>query len=178
MTMDIQDGLTPYWKKQLPKVEETKPLMRRIGVHQVGSIMKNFRDGGRPYKWPGTHGASKTMRFTKKGKKVPGPVGRDTGKLMESTQIAHLTDNEVAVALGKLYGKFFHTGTKAHVIKQKRAPFLKFWMLGPGGKPLFVKALEVNHPGTKPRPVMVFQTSDEKWINDEVTKHIMDNLGG
>jgi hypothetical protein len=50
---------------------------------------------------------------------------------------------------GVKYGKYLEEGTPPHVIKPKKKPFLQFRVNGQ-----FVRTKKVNHPGTKPRPLL------------------------
>lgn len=62
------------------------------------------------------------------------------------------SDNEfkAVIKAGASHGIFIEEGTRAHIIKAKKANFLRFY--GKDGKPVFVK--KVNHPGTKASPFM------------------------
>lgn len=48
------------------------------------------------------------------------------------------------------HGLWVHDGTKPHIIRARRAPYLVFQVAGQ-----WRRAKEVRHPGTKPRPFLV-----------------------
>lgn len=54
------------------------------------------------------------------------------------------------LAHGVKYGRHLEDGTPPHIIRPKNKKALRW--TGPGGKPIFAK--RVNHPGTKPYPVV------------------------
>lgn len=65
---------------------------------------------------------------------------------------AEISGDKVVMYLahGVKYGNYLEEGTPPHKIKAKNKPFLKFRV---GGR--FVTAKEVNHPGTKPRAIVL-----------------------
>lgn len=181
LSVDIRDNFTPTIRASLAAISDVKPLLRIFGVRMVGSLKKNIRDEGRPEKWKGTHGKSYTLRFSSKGKEQHGRIGRDTGHMMNSIQVQDLTGNYVAVGPGVKHALYFDQGTKAHKITARRGKSLHFFWKGDsinkktgeiksGIHEAFPKA--VNHPGTIPRPFMLFQDSDQLFIDEETLKFI------
>lgn len=72
-----------------------------------------------------------------------------TGRLRGKIDIVDVGAFEKRVIARMPYSRFIEDGTKAHVIRPKRARFLRFYVAGET-----VFARRVNHPGTAKRPFM------------------------
>lgn len=76
-----------------------------------------------------------------------------TGKLLNSIKEQCLFSNDDFIGIvkaGASHAIFLEEGTRAHIIKPKKASCLRFY--GKDGKPVFAK--KVQHPGTDPSPFM------------------------
>jgi phage gpG-like protein len=89
-------------------------------------------------------------------------VHRRTGNLGRSIRPGALTDSYTIVQASANYAAYEEFGTRAHVIRPRRASRLAFPAAGSarlsgsvrrGGSLIF--ATKVNHPGTKPHPFLV-----------------------
>lgn len=87
-----------------------------------------------------------------------------TGNLRRTIHVASVSDTSATIAVSANYARFVHQGTRAHVIKPRRARILR-WPNGAGARRLtgtartgtrdFVFARVVHHPGTKANPFLV-----------------------
>ena len=81
-----------------------------------------------------------------------------TGKLHDSIKYKiDSTGYKVNINVGEAHAIFIEGGTKAHIIKPKRATCLRFMIAGK-----YVYAKKVHHPGTKAKPFL--STSMERSI--------------
>ena len=101
---------------------ETRPVMAAVGNLVVKSVRRNFREGGRPNKWP-------------ESKKPKGKTLIGTGALMKS--IHYELDNDgtaVTVMTGPMnYARTMQNGgsTAAHEIWYKNRQALRFFVFPP-----------------------------------------------
>lgn len=73
---------------------------------------------------------------------------RRSGNLRQSVITDRVSAYTHKVRVAKFYGKFIEEGTRAHVIRPKKAGGVLSFLAGGS----WVHARQVNHPGTKPYP--------------------------
>jgi phage gpG-like protein len=143
---------------------ETRPVMAAVGNLVVKSVRRNFREGGRPNKWP-------------ESKKPKGKTLIGTGALMKSIHYELDSDGTaVTVMTGPMnYARTMQNGgsTAAHEIWYKNRQALRFFR---NGTPVFYG--KVNHPGSHipARPYMMLQDEDEKKIKDMLVDHFVSEM--
>lgn len=141
-----------------------KPAMAAIGNLVAKSVKQNFREGGRPVRWPSS-------------KKPKGKTLIGTGALMKGIHYELDNDgNAVTVMTGaQKYAHIHQFGGSipAHDIKAKNRKALKFII---GGQVFYRKS--AHHPGANipARPYMLLQEEDETKIKDILANRIADEM--
>ena len=141
-----------------------KPAMAAIGNLVAKSVKQNFREGGRPVRWPSS-------------KKPKGKTLIGTGALMKGIHYELDSDgNAVTVMTGpQKYAHIHQFGGSipAHDIVAKNRRALRFTV---GGLTLYRKS--VHHPGSRipARPYMLLQDEDEVKIKDMLVDHLVGEM--
>lgn len=141
-----------------------KPAIAAIGNLVAKSVKQNFREGGRPVRWPSS-------------KKSKGKTLIGTGALMKGIHYELDNDgNAVTVMTGpQKYARIHQFGGSipAHDIVAKNRKALKFTI---GGQVFYRKS--AHHPGANipARPYMLLQEEDETKIKDILANRIVDEM--
>ncbi|MBR1744769.1 MAG: phage virion morphogenesis protein [Fibrobacter sp.] len=143
---------------------DLKPAMAAIGNLVAKSVKQNFREGGRPVRWPSS-------------KKPKGKTLVGTGALMKGIHYELDSDgNAVTVMTGpQKYAHIHQFGGSipAHDIVAKNRRALRFTV---GGTVFYRKS--AHHPGANipARPYMLLQEEDETKIKDILANRIVDEM--
>lgn len=143
---------------------DLKPAMAAIGNLVTKSVKQNFREGGRPVRWPSS-------------KKPKGKTLIGTGALMKNIHYELDNDgNAVTIMTGpQKYARIHQFGGSipAHDIVAKNRRALRFTV---GGTVLYRKS--AHHPGANipARPYMMLQDEDEKKIKDMLVDHFVNEM--
>jgi len=139
----------------------TRPFRDSV-VQMIGSIRRNFREEGRPDRWPESQRVilgqgERTLRIT--------------GALMNSVN-GRASKRRMTIGSNLDYAAIHQFGgsTPPHVIEPVNAKALRWF--GPGGGAIFAK--RVNHPGSEipARRFAMFHKDDRKFIVDRVSRHV------
>jgi len=131
---------------------DVTPMLEEIGMIGERTIKRNFKDGGRPDKWP------TSTRARKQG----GQTLMDTGNLRSS--VSHqVMGKEVAVGSNVLYGPIHHFGG---TIRPKSGKYLRF--PNPSGEG-WIFAKSVTIPA---RPWLVFHKQTAGAFNSVIRRHV------
>lgn len=127
------------------------PVLEEIGHTATRAVKQNFKEGGRPQKWPVSFRAQEQS----------GQTLLDTGNLRSSVSY-DIRGKEVAVGSNVIYGPIHHFGG---VIRAKAAKSLAFTLTN--GE--FVTKKSVTIPA---RPWLVLQDSTYKRFNNILRQHL------
>jgi len=150
--LEIDDkGFNRDVRRLVGKLENPKPALIEIGAYMQRSIQRNFKEGGRPRKWP------RSVRAKMQG----GQTLMDTGNLYSSINY-DASSKSVAIGTNTLYAPIQHSGG---VISAKRAKHLTYKIPGLGWR----KSKSVRIPA---RPFLMFQEEDYKAIRRILKRHV------
>ena len=97
--------------------------LKRVGVIGVASVLRNFRVGGRPKKWPPSKRVQGGRDSKGRYKKRKGKTLQDTGRLMKSVDVAiYQNDMNVMIYTDLVYAPPHQYGWKERNIPAR--PFM------------------------------------------------------
>lgn len=99
-----------------------RPPLRRIAVVGIRSILRNFREEGRPKKWE----SLKSQFAYRRGKKIDrgsGKILQDTGRLRQSTEVEYRVPANV-----KLFSSLIYARTHQYGWKERNIPARPFML--------------------------------------------------
>lgn len=163
MQVTIDDAEVKDLIKQLgDRAADFKKPMTIAAEYMRFSIENNFKEGGRPTKWPPS----------KRAQRQGGQTLRDKGRLLDSITYEAAEDS-LRIGTNVKYARIHQFGgiIPGGIIRATRSKALRW--LGPDGKPRFAKS--VNRPAiTIPaRPFLVVQDEDVEEIKSIIREYLM-----
>lgn len=155
---------------------------KRLAAVVVSSVLKNFRDGGRPTRWRDLSLLSYFVRSHRSGKQNKRPqILRDTGRLMNSI-VPHFASNEKMASFGAktnvTYARLMDKGGTSTASSVVIAAFKR---KTPSGGETRVRSYTMNIKGghrVPARPFMLLQKEDLTRIQQVIFEWLRGKFNG
>tara|TARA_Y100000310_G_scaffold345364_1_gene464156 strand:+ start:647 stop:1198 length:552 start_codon:yes stop_codon:yes gene_type:complete len=153
--------------------KDVRIAMQFASVVAMSSIVRNFKEQGRPKPWKPLSESTKEMRRKGSKSRHGDKILMDFGRLWQSftPQSAYsdvqISLNQMRVGTKVKYAKYHQEGTPPYTIYPKNKKAL-FWLAAP--HPVAV----VDHPGLKARPFAMWQTQDIDIIQNGLLDYVLE----